>query len=135
MPFLPNTTQVGLRWAIVGLCLFYLVNFAGDLRVASAHWLYGVLAIGFWLPLVVGLWLMYRAARLAALIVQWALFFLIPLSALSPYAEMDHAFGRTPPPVWVLLGGVLLIGAMNCLAIFYLTKFKAQFRPFKIRAT
>lgn len=118
---------MGLRWVVTLLCAFYLAEAAGGIRLALSHPLYAVIALCFWLPLAIGLWLMNRIARMVALVIHWMLFVLIPFGLLNPFADMDHTFGRVPPPLWLLLTVVLALGTLNCLALFYLLKFKEQF--------
>ena len=129
MKLLPNTDQHWLRAAVIGLCIFYLISAAAYLRVARENWFYGAIAVGLFIPLSIGLWRLMNIARIVALVIHWILFVLIPLTLLSPFAEMDGLYGQPPIPLWAILSLVMLIGGLNCCAIYALSKFKDQFRP------
>jgi hypothetical protein len=70
-----------------------------------------------------------NVARVVALGIHWALFVLIPVGLLNPFAEMDGVFGHPPIPIWAIFAMVWGIGALNCCAIIALSKFKDQFGP------
>ena len=128
MPILPQTKRVGLRIAIVVLCILYLAEAVMSIRLGlKGHWGFGAMGLFLWLPLALGLWRLVNIARIVALVIQWILFVIIPLGALSPFAAMDGAWRNTP--LWVVFGMVIAVGSCNCYAIFVLTKLKDQFHP------
>ena len=61
--------------------------------------LYGVVAVVFWVPLAIGLWLLNPVARLVATGVLWFVVVVVPLGTINPFAAMDE-LGPNPPPVW-----------------------------------
>ena len=104
MQFLPQTDSKSLRLVIVILAVFYLFNGIGALRVAFAegYWFYGAMAVGFWFPLTVGLWLRINIARATAYGVQLCFIAFIPMGIMGKVAGIDSAPMRHPPPLLVV---------------------------------
>jgi hypothetical protein len=132
MRFPPYAKQLELRVAITALSLFYLAYAGMNIRIGlNGNWISGILGAFVWLPVSAGLSFLKNVARVAALIFHWTLFFLIPFGILSPFAQMEHAFGNPGPTLGKLFSLVLALGTVNCYAIFVLTKYKSQFVPLR----
>ncbi len=128
MKILPSTQFPLLRWTLLVLvagCVWLAIR---DLQLAfSGELLYGVLALGLWVPLAIGLWLRYSVARWVAIVVLWVVAVAVPLGTVNPFAAMDE-LGPNPPPLWQLLIKVApwVIGPL--FAVHVLGKYKKEFR-------
>lgn len=132
MKFLPRTESLVLRWILLGLVVGCIVTAVLDIRLALAgDQLYWFIALGFWFPMAVGLWLCVPIARWAALIYLWSIVILPPLGIIIDSGVMDKVMdklGPNPPPVWQVVAQVvaLVVGAL--FLIYILGKYKKEFR-------
>ena len=128
MPFLPQTSRLGLRIGVTALCVLYLIETVVFINLGlNGHWVFGGVGIFFWLPLSFGLWTLKNIARVVALVIHWFLFVMLPFGIMSPETAMNPTLAKIP--LWALFSFTITLGAMNCLAIYILTKFKDQFQP------
>ena len=132
MQLLPQSTKRPLRRVIVILATLYLLNGIAALRVAIlGHWFYAVLAICFWFPLAIGLWLQFEIARKTAVGFQVLCLFFIPMTIGGKWAGFDSAPFHPKFPWWAPFSLMLFLGTINCFAIFVLHKHRAEFKPSK----
>jgi len=129
MKVLPATCSNVLRWTLVALAVACLVTATRYLQFAiGGEPLYGVVAVVFWVPLAIGLWLLKPVARLVATGVLWFVVVVVPLGTINPFAAMDE-LGPNPPPVWELVVFWVAPWVVPALfAIHVLGRYKAEFQ-------